>query len=138
MSYSRTTLYFIDGFPGFMVDFDVHKDYGAFPRTVCQCIKDTVTTINNAEPPLPYAPVPNNYLDISTANSNYAAKCLLKNCGLPWDIFSLNPVGWGHRMNRCAESHTEQSYRGDDPYSVSTSVTYCDRWERTDTAWCGP
>jgi RHS repeat-associated protein len=104
----------------------------------CACIRATAAAINAANNP--YAPVPGNESCASgspTCNSNYASKCLLKNCGL--DISNIwgpgsgsittwtgAPFGWNHRMQQCTRS-----------FLTSICGCVCLNWQTVDQSWCG-
>jgi RHS repeat-associated protein len=113
-----------------------------WPKKTCDCIRATALTINAKIGAKNYKPFVNNSCFNSTpeggrsnanCNSNYIAKCLLRNCGVnfvPKHGSSLKGVpGWSHRMWHCTVKYT---YRTCDQLCCR-----CSLWEADDVAWCG-
>jgi len=105
------------------------------PESVCKCIRDTAVQINAQN--LPYVPVPGNS-DCGaepSCNSNYTTKCLLSNCGLSTNQYSVGfplgfaPFGWNHRMKKCTSVAD---------YNPRCGGCFCRKWESVDDAWCSP
>jgi hypothetical protein len=127
-----------------VIPLGIENDYwvqaaGDYPRSVCACIRRTVAIINARARAgdLPYWFVPSNDAcgGPSTCNSNYIARCILRNCGLDyppsyWGTGIPAPVGWSHRMKKCTKSLP----CGD----IAVHACQCISWKPIDTAWCGP
>jgi len=113
---------------------------------LCNCIASSVKAMNSAG--LNYQYRPTNVFegqcrrcgkkDIcqcktqSTCNSYYATNCILKSCGIVYDGWTWNPVGWSHRMRECVQcSNVCREEEGEEKCEVM-----CDRWKTTDDAWC--
>lgn len=102
---------------------------------VCDCIRRTAAAITAADST--YSPVPTSDPcgGEPTCNSNYATKCLLRNCGLAYDwSWIRKPVGWDHRMSVCLQTKyvTVNAGRGECYYKC-----VCEQWKTTDDSWCG-
>ena len=102
---------------------------------LCRCINREVANFNGQN--LKYTPIPRkgscDGSDIGTCNSNYAAHCIMKRCNIDFTGWHLTPVGWNHRMKRCAERRYGYVYDGWGGYSCCR----CTRYEVVDGGWCG-
>src|SRR5262249_45678985 len=114
-----------------------------YPDSVCDCIRKTAKAID-ANRKLTYAYLPGNdcWSNRLECNSNYTAKCLLRNCGIYysagfWGTWPRSaPFGWNHRMKKCKNPEITWCPRG----GILGGENYCcrcDEYETVDTGWCG-
>ena len=102
----------------------------------CNCLKAKAQALHDAKIQYQYIPGNSSCGGTGSANSNYAANCILKKCmgrgvtnHMSWGIFT--PYGWNHRVKKCVDSVVYDPRRA---FTIPRCV--CRKWETIDGDWC--